>query len=392
MSRSLGGLDVTSNPTTLVLCAQIEDRRGNVLGFTEHDEALSRDISDGNGTIVYNPEASFNRSAIEARSGGRSGSADFIGFLDSAGITEAGIFSGRYDSALFRIFLTDWTDSAPASGIIWIDIGELEETNVSDDQFTVSFKSLLDRYQSIKIGNYYSDDCIHVVGSQPTDIPPPFGKIGCRVQLDPPVWSGGQTVVAREDRNARPAELSGSPTILNTVKPTDLATVGRYFESFNAGTTGGSEPAWGTLPARDSQINDNGVLWIARQELTMPVGLVSSADQSNLRVSYTGDAPDNWYQRGRIVCTRGANIGIGIHIKTASYTSPSDGTLEIVTWLPFPLALDAGSPNDEFTLFAGCDRRAMSCIFKFRNFRNWGGFSLYAPIRDEYFRIPKQTS
>jgi hypothetical protein len=317
---------------------------------------------------------------------------DIVAFLDSAGITENKAFAGLYDSALVRLFLTDWTDSAAGGGIIWVDIGELEETNVKDQQITVTFKSLLDRYHSIEVGNYFEDECFHTLGSQPTDSPIPFARIGCRVQLDPPVWAPGQPVVAREDRNARPAELSGSPTLWNTIQPTDLGTVGRYFEAQNSGTTGGSEPSWGTLPALDSTVSDNGITWIARQALQEPGTILSSSDQSNVVVSYAGDAPDEWYQRGRIEFTSGTNVGISRHIKTAVRPSPDDGTLLITTWTPIPLAILEGSPNDTVILEAGCNHRPIHCIFKFRNFRNYGGFSLYAPIKDEYFAIPRQTS
>ena len=74
-------------------------------------------------------------------------------------MSESAVFGGLYDSALVKLFLVDWTQ--PAAGVIWIEIGEFERTRVEDEQLTVTFKSLLDRYHAIQIGDLYEADCIH---------------------------------------------------------------------------------------------------------------------------------------------------------------------------------------------------------------------------------------
>jgi len=388
MARSIpGGIDLTED-TTLAFCLQVTDRLGNVTGYTEHDETLSINLGDGNGAVDYEPEAAFGRSAVESRSAGRVGSMDLIGFVDDAGVTEASIFAGIYDSALVKLFLVDWTQ--PAAGAIHIEIGELEQTHVEDDKLTVTFKSLLDRYNAIEFGDIYEADCIHQLGSQSSDIPPPFAHIGCRVQLDPPVWSAGLQVIARAARNAKPTgfEESGSPTQANTIQPTDLATVGRFFEAQSGGTTGGSEPAWGTLPALGATFADGSVTWIARQALREPVTILSATDQKTLIVDYNGDAEDNWYRRGRLLFTTGANAGIEKHIKS-QVASGSPDQQTITCWLNFPLAIAA---SDQAVLIAGCDRQLVTCKDKFRNLDNFGGFAIFAPNTDEVFKIPKQTS
>lgn len=275
MTRTIpGGIDL-SQDTTLAMCLQVTDRLGAVRGFTEHDRPLDLDLADGNGTVTYAPEAAFSRSAIQAAAGAGVGTTDLIGYLDAAGVSESAVFGGLFDSALVKLFLVDWTQ--PAAGVIWIEIGEFEETRVEDERLTVTFKSLLDRYNATQIGDLYEVDCIHQLGSQPSDIPPPFARIGCRVQLDPPAWAPGLEVLARGERNAKPTgfEASGSPTQANTVVPTTEN--GRVFEAQTGGTTGGSEPAWST--ALESTTDDNGVTWVARQALRETVTVAAFSDQ-----------------------------------------------------------------------------------------------------------------
>ncbi|HEX9768445.1 MAG TPA: DUF2163 domain-containing protein [Kiloniellales bacterium] len=386
MARTIpAGWDLDAD-TTLAFCLQVTDRLGIVRGFTEHDRPLPVDLGDGAGPIDYEPEAAFGRSAVESRSAGRVGSMDLIGFVDDAGVTEATIFAGIYDSALVKLFIVDWTQ--PAAGACHIEIGELEQTHVEDDKLTVTFKSLLDRYNAIEFGDIYMADCIHQLGSQPADIPPPFARIGCRVQLDPPVWSAGLAVAVRMTRNAKPTgSEAASPPTVNTVQPT--LPNGRFFEAQAAGTTGGSEPSWNTTLGGTT--NDNNVVWVARQALREAVTVVSASDQKTLTISYAGDAPDEWYRRGRLLFTTGANAGIERHVKSDVTPSPVGSPPQrlVTCWLNFPLAIAAG---DQAVLIAGCDRQLATCKDKFRNLDNFGGFAIFAPNTDEVFKIPKQTS
>lgn len=387
MARTIpGAWNLAADVTTLAMCIQVTDRLDNVLGFTEHSAPLSIDISDGNGTITYDPEGSFVRTAFEARTGGRVASVDLEGQLSISGITKESVFAKLYDSALARIFFVDWKQ--PAAGIAWVDIGEIEETKVSGDQVTMTFKSLTDRYNSIEFGDIFQVDCMHLLGSKPGDIPPAFGDIGCQVQVEPALWSAGVQVEQRFEKTAA-MPPNASPDAVNTVRATD-PTINRIFEASNAGTTGGSEPSWNTTIGGTT--SDNGITWVTRQAHVELADLISFSSQSSLLLEYNGDADDNWYQRGRIVCTAGHNVGLGRHIKTAVLGSPSgSGELLVETWTPFPLALEGGSPNNRFKLLLGCDRKLLTCVNKFRNVRNYGGLAIFCPNNDEWFKIPKQA-
>jgi hypothetical protein len=380
MARSTTGFDLSLDNQNLVMCVQITDRLDNVTGYTEHDQVLAHDLGDGKGSINYQPEASFQRSATEARAGGRVGSADLIGMIDSAGITEDAIYAGLYDAALFKMFLLDWTQ--PSAGRIYVEIGEFEETHIEGGRLTVTMKSLLDRYNTTKIGDYYEAVCIHSLGSMPEDIPPPFGKIGCQVQLNPPVFSSGLVVEARGETNAKPPDSAESPTAVNTVQPS--VQNGRFFEAQNAGTTG-AEPSWNT--ALGATTVSSGITWIARQALRQTFDLLGFTDQRTLTLDYTGDFDASWFQLGRCIGADGRNAGLVRHIKSISIESPSE--MIITLWKGFPLPLEVGSPRDTFTLVVGCDHLLPTCFEKFRNVDNNGAFAAFAPNTDEVFKIPK---
>lgn len=376
MARSVAGFTLTGDNQHLVMCVQITDRLDNVTGYTEHDQVLPHDLGDGNGSINYQPEAGFMRSAIEARSGGRVGSADLIGMIDSQGITEDAIFGQLYDSALIKFFLLDWTD--PAAGRIHIEIGDLEETHVSEDKLTVTMKSLLDRYNTTKIGDYYEAECVHVMGSLPTDIPPPFGKIGCQIQLNPDAWSAGLDVEARPLTNGK----AGTDT--NTVRP--IAQNGRFFEAQNVGTTGGGEPSWNTT--LDAVTGDNGINWVAKRALRHTYELASWTSQSIINLVDDTDLPATWWQRAQVLGVAGRNAGLTRHVKLINTESPNE--LAISLWKPFPLAFEIGSPNDSFALIKGCDKLLPTCVNDLRNLDNNGAFASWAPNTDEVFKIPTQ--
>lgn len=388
MARSTTGIDLTGDGQNLVACLMLIDRLGNVTGYTEHDQVLAHDLGDTHpdtglliGSINYQPEASFFRKVFEARAGGRTGSGDLEGMIDSAGITEDAILAKLYDAALFKLFLLDWTD--PTAGRIHIEIGEMEETHIEEDRLTVTMRSLLDRFHTTKIGDYYEAECIHSLGSMPIDIPPPFGKIGCQVQLDPTVWEAGLVVTARGETNAKPPTTSESPSEVNTVQPT--VQNGRFFEAQNSGTTV-TEPSWNTTLG-GTTVHD-GITWIARQALRQTYELEAFSSQSVLTVTYPGDAPVTWWQRARVLGAVGLNAGLSRHVKSITQGSP-DNELTITLWTPFPLAFEIGSPNDSFTLIKGCDKIITTCLNDFRNIENNGAFAVFAPTTDEVFKIPK---
>jgi uncharacterized phage protein (TIGR02218 family) len=85
----------------------------------------------------------------------------------------------------------------------------------------------------------------------------------------------------------------------------------------------------------------------------------------------TGDLDgfaDNWFARGRINWTSGANTGLAVEV-TSSLNE--DGVTTIQLWKPMPFTSEIG---DTFTITTGCDKCFETCKSKFTNHLNFRGF------------------
>lgn len=86
----------------------------------------------------------------------------------------------------------------------------------------------------------------------------------------------------------------------------------------------------------------------------------------------TGALPDafdeDWFSRGRLVFTSGANRGRAQEIRRHIN---SGNAVDIELWQPFASAI---APGDVFTLTAGCDKHFATCRAKFANAVNFRGF------------------
>ena len=94
--------------------------------------------------------------------------------------------------------------------------------------------------------------------------------------------------------------------------------------------------------------------------------------------SLSGTYADNWFAWGSITGTSGANNGITRDVK-----SYAQATRDIKCQTPFPFAIAAG---DTFTLIAGCNGLKSTCVSKFSNVVNFGGFE-FIPGSDEVLRV-----
>lgn len=99
------------------------------------------------------------------------------------------------------------------------------------------------------------------------------------------------------------------------------------------------------------------------------LGMLDGEKRRRIRAttaSISGALADGYFDFGTITGTSGANNGIQRNIKT--YVS---ATRDIVTQLPFPFPIAIG---DTFTIVAGCNGLKSTCISKFNNLVNHGGF------------------
>jgi uncharacterized phage protein (TIGR02218 family) len=92
---------------------------------------------------------------------------------------------------------------------------------------------------------------------------------------------------------------------------------------------------------------------------------------------------DDWFTRGRLVWSSGANDGLAIEVKL--HRAGADG-VSLSLWQAMPEPIAAG---DAFTVTAGCDKRFASCRERFDNAVNFRGFP-HIPGNDFIVRYPVQ--
>lgn len=103
-------------------------------------------------------------------------------------------------------------------------------------------------------------------------------------------------------------------------------------------------------------------------------------DQPDNRIFFVGDLgkPDGWFDYGELWWTSGRNAGRKTEIR--SYTAA--GRVEL--WEPMGLDVAVG---DEFTAYAGCDKRAETCQTKFDAMFNFRG-EPHVPGQDAMLAYP----
>jgi len=171
---------VAGPATTLANCWRLTRSDGVVLGFTDHDDALTFD-----GTRF---EAATGLSASEAEEvlGLAAATREVKGALSSAAISEADIWAGRYDGARVETFAVDWRNP---QAFLRIDVAELGEVKRGETGFVAELRSMAAHLDRVR-GRLYRRRCDAV-----------FGDARCRFPVSEPpytveaVISGGNGAV-----------------------------------------------------------------------------------------------------------------------------------------------------------------------------------------------------
>lgn len=90
---------------------------------------------------------------------------------------------------------------------------------------------------------------------------------------------------------------------------------------------------------------------------------------------------DGFFTFGRLVWTSGTNIGIKSQVKL--HVVSGSTSIELFNPLPFNLAV-----TDAFNVEPGCDKLRDTCIAKFNNIENHGGFT-FIPSSDRVIQTPE---
>jgi uncharacterized phage protein (TIGR02218 family) len=177
---------LASGATTLCWCWRVVRRDGVVLGFTDHDRALTFD-----GT-TYEAASGFTASDITDGLGLSVDNLEVTGALSSATLTDDDLAAGRYDDARIEIYRTNWADTNQRVLMRSGSIGEVRRTGTG---FTAELRGLAHYLQQPK-GRLLQLTC-------DADL----GDARCTVDLSSPAFHGEGAITAAH--SARRFTVSG---------------------------------------------------------------------------------------------------------------------------------------------------------------------------------------
>lgn len=161
--------------TTVCHCWRVTRLDGVVLGFTDHDRALTVD------GLVCEPRSGFTASETRTTIGLAPDASDVEGALSSDAITDEDIAAGRYDGARVDALLVNWAEPEQFALLRTAMFGAITR---ADGRFKVELEGLaaaLDR----PMGRIYRKTC-----------DAGLGDVRCRFDLGLPGFSGSGLVAA----------------------------------------------------------------------------------------------------------------------------------------------------------------------------------------------------
>ena len=164
---------IESGATTLSTCWKITRTDAVVLGFTDHDQALSFGGTD------YLPM--LDGGEMPARLGGQVDTGEVLGVLRSDAIAEDDIAAGLFDGAAVEAWRVNWRDVSQRVLLRRATIGESVR---EDGQFRAELRSGQQALNRVR-GRVYSPFCDAVLGDARCGVShghPDFG-LGCDRQL-----------------------------------------------------------------------------------------------------------------------------------------------------------------------------------------------------------------
>lgn len=171
---------LASGATSLCTCWRLTRTDGAVLGFTDHDVALSFE-----GT-VYAPAAGADGSERPAKLGAATDTADILGLISSPDLTDGDLRLGRYEGADVMTYRVNWRDPSVRDLLRRDTIGEITR---EDGYFRAELRagqSVLNR----KMGRLYQSVCGTALGSAQ-----------CGIDLDSTAYTASATMMKIRDRN-----------------------------------------------------------------------------------------------------------------------------------------------------------------------------------------------
>lgn len=352
-------------PTTTMATCWLAIRRDNEqFAFTDHDQ----DITISGWSSPYNilhdtylAETGITSRAVVTSDALNVDTTEVHGVLTSASITEDDLRAGFWDFARIYKFQVNWNDIT--MGPLIQRVGWLGEVSHGDLEWKAELRGLMQLYTRTLISL-----------TSPMCRVKRLGDAMCKVAL------GGSP--SYQFTHAVDSVQSNNQTFF-------CAALTQPGPSGGVAVTGATNanPCVITLADDSLGLTDGQVVTIT--EVTGMIGIngdwrvrnpTDTTFEIELDTSDTGDYPpyagggsviplgsgSGFFDYGVVTWLTGANEGIEMEVK--SYT-PGQVTLV----LPMPFAISADSPQDTFTITAGCDRSPTTCKNRFNNLVNFRG-------------------
>ncbi|MBV9548266.1 MAG: DUF2163 domain-containing protein [Alphaproteobacteria bacterium] len=138
-----------SGATTLCWCWRLNRGDGTVLGFTDHDRALSFD------GVAYEAATGFAAGEVQSALGLAVDNLNLSGALSSATLNEDDLAAGLYDNAGFQLWRVNWQD---VSQRVLMKSGTLGEVTRQGSAFQAELRGLAQALNQ-KTGRAFSGLC-----------------------------------------------------------------------------------------------------------------------------------------------------------------------------------------------------------------------------------------
>jgi uncharacterized phage protein (TIGR02218 family) len=328
---------------------------GPVEGYTSFNRDLLYDDQQGGGPITYISSSGGTSSALKTTAGGKADNQELVWAIDALQVTRAKLVTGYYDGARFDFMRISYKDLTMAPSIL--NKGRIAGIEWAGVTARAKMQSLVEILQRKSGARVVQTKC-HLI----------FGGTPCGVPLILTPWSTSEAVTVVDPFDQVVGTIR-APTTFND----------RRFECAVAGTTHGTtEPTWNlTLGGLTNEVSGP-VVWRTERARRVPFTVDVPSDNQNFSVTASTDAPDAYFQEGRVLWSTGANAGRSMDILTWALASKSVLLNEAMRG-----AVLAGDTGE---LEAGCVKDKTACR-EHLNFKAWQGWGLLAPDPDEVINV-----
>lgn len=435
-----------ADTTTYTNCLRIERTDGYVICLTELDKDLV--INDGalglgSESQTYLSAAGYTPTNMQSTSDNSVNNADVEGVLSTIGVQREDIIGGRYDFAKLHIFIYDYTGNTVVKKL---GSGHWGEVTIKDGSYVAEFRSLSQQLQQT-IGRTYNPECDEQLGGTRCTIalglfPKEDGKITSTTsktiftdttKVDADDFYNGLVLTWTSGDNdtisSNISDFGSGEFTLETEMPFHIGHGDTY--TIDSATYSGTVNVYGASKTKiidstvttdfsgmyvefTSGLNNGDFAHIASYvsgELTLTTALpnnilqddeyivinmtgdtrmsfgeiITATDSQNFTATMTHDsvgAPvDGYFNYGKLKFVNGLNDNLHMEVKNYIHAT---GTFEL--FLPMPFQIEVG---DQFQVFAGCDKRLVTCKDSFDNIINFQGFP-YIPGQDQISRFGGQ--